>query len=361
MSHDYSVRDSSIMGDAHAYKVFDEDDNSIRVGIVREERQNKDDTTKYIVEVAYRGKQIPVSCVLLSRWGGAYNYEEFRIRPWVKKFPSNLLPPSSASTYDLRSGDVVVVAFLDGQSREGVILGGLRHSSRTEKTTPGNIEYISEFNGLETQIRTDGSYKVTFKGAAITEALLEVPPAGQPIAEPQYNPLTSGSFYGFDSDGSYVVSDGDQYVKITKSLTSGSIVMVSGKNRIDMGGNPAIGAIGLTTDNLAVAASMKANIKANLAINAETLQMSLKATQMAIGSDAFELFDGLGQLIDALGSLIVTSPVGTCTPLMAAPTWAAQVIPLKVKIGLMKMSLQSADAPEDSDEGDVDLGDDVGS
>jgi len=178
---DYSVRDSSVLQDPDVFRVFDGKDCAIRVGIVREERQDSNQHTRYIVEVASGGRQIPVSCVMMTRFGGAYNFEEFRVRPWVRKFPTALLPESSASKYELRSGDVVLVAYLEGQSREGVILGGLNHPARKEKTTPGNIEYISMFNGLETQIRKDGSYKVTFKGAPITETVLELPPSGSPI------------------------------------------------------------------------------------------------------------------------------------------------------------------------------------
>jgi hypothetical protein len=358
---DYSVRDSSVLPDPHAMKVYDESDANIRVGIVREERTVSDETTRYIVEVAYQGRQIPVSCVLLSRWGGAYNYEEYRVRPWVKNFPANLLAPASASKYELRSGDVVLVAFLDGQSREGVILGGLRHNARKEKTTPGNIEYISEFNGLETQIRTDGSYKVTFKGAPVTEALLAIPPAGQPVPDAAYNPLVAGSFYGFDAEGSYIVSDGTQFMKIKKGAVDRGFILESGQNRIDMSGNLLKGKLGIKTDELVLEASLKASIKATAALNASAIQVSIRGTQMAIGSDQFELFDGLVKLIDGLGGLIVTSPVGTCTPLMAAPTWATAILPLKIKIQTMVMGLQDPDSFEESDAGETELANDIGS
>lgn len=357
---DYSVRDSSVLQDDRSFKVYDESDSNIRIGIVREERIIGDKSTRYIVEVVYQGRQIPISCVLLTKWGGAHNYEEYRVRPWQKKFPSGALTPSSASTYDLRSGDVVAVAFLDGQSREGVILGGLKHNARKEKTTPGNIEYISVFNGLETQIRTDGSYKVTFKGTAVNNALLEIPPAGQPVPEPQYNPLISGSFYGFAADGSYMVSDGDQFIKMKKGSTDRILVFESGQNRIDMSGNLISGKMGFKTDKFTIEA-MQASIKATTKFTAQALQVSIKGTQLAIGSDQFELFEGLGKLIDALGGLIVTSPVGTCTPLMAAPTWASDVLPLKIKIAAMTGSLADAEAFEASDQGDTELSEDIGS
>lgn len=357
---DYSVRDSSIVQDPHAFAVFDDKDTSLRVGIVREERTIKDGSTRYIVEVTSGGRQIPVSCTILTRFGGAHNFEEYRVRSWVKNFSTGVLPASSASQYSLRSGDVVLVAYLEGQSREGVILGGLKHPARPEVTKKGNIEYISVFNGLETQIRNDGSYKITFKGTPVNDALLGLPPAGQEVPGAAYDPISSGSYFGFDSSGSYVVStSSSQFLKIKKDLLHDCMVIVSGNNRIDLGGNVAQGKMGLKTDKLIVA-NNQFSVRTLADIKTESLQLSMKATQMAIGSDQFELFDGLIKLIDALGTLVVTSPFGTCTPLMAAPTWAAQVVPLKVLIQTMKMSLKAADSFEASDEGDITLGGNVG-
>ena len=356
---DYSVRDSSIYQDPYTHKAFNEYDHSIRIGMVREEITLSDGTTKYLVEVASGGRQIPVSCFLLTKWGGVYNFEEYRVRPWVRKFPTGFLPPASAGLYEYRAGDVVLVAYMEGQGREGVILGGLKHPARDEITKSGNIEYISRFNGLETQIRKDGSYKVEFKGTPISEVGLELPPTGAALPEPVYNPLIAGSYYGFDKDGSYVVSDGDQFIKIIKKKLSGSIVIVSGNNRIDLGGNPILADMGITTDKMAID-SLSFSLKATKNITAKALQVSIKGTQMAIGSDQFELFDGLIKLIDGLGTLTVTSPVGTCTPLMAAPTWAAQILPLRIMIQTMVTSLASPDSPVKHSEGDITIGSDVG-
>jgi hypothetical protein len=139
------------------------------------------------------------------------------------------------------------------------------------------------------------------------------------------------------------------------------MVVSSGKNRIDFGGNLAQGSLGLTTDSFAIAATTNASIKATVAVKVETLQASIKATQIAIGNSTFELFQGLSDLIDALGTLVVMSPVGTCTPLMAAPTWTAQIVPLKLKISTLITSLASADDVTKVDEGDISLGADVGS
>lgn len=355
---DYCVRDSSILPDYRSLAVLDSKDSCVRIGIVRQENKLVGDIDGYLVEVQLDGRQIPVICQQLVKFGGPHNFEEFKYRPWSRKVPSTANSPLSASTYDLRSGDVVLVAFINGKSREGVILGALQHPSRKVILKSDQIEYASRYNGLETQIRKDGSYRVVFNGLPLNDTLLDAPP-GVPLIEAKFNPLTSGSFFGFDSDGSYIASDGSQYLKMKKSIASGSIVLVSGKNRIDLGGNKALGTMGLKTDSL-VTDSKKTSIKSALSYKVETLSASIKATKMAIGSSQFELFDGLSQLIDAIGSIVITSPTGTCAPIQTSPQWVSKIIPLQIKIKSMIGSLESADSLSPSDEGDVSLGDSVG-
>jgi len=342
---DYIVRDSSVLPDVDARVLVEHRDPSIRIGIVREERETSDGGILYIVEVLVNGKQVPVGCVPMTRFGGAHNFEEYSLRPWLNGFPSGLLLPASADQYKGRAGDVVVVAYLNGQSREGVILGGLSHNGRKPVLKKGKIAYLSEFNGLETSITDDGSYKVTFKGYAPTnDAALKIPPFGSDVPAPLYNPLTGGSYFGFSNNGSFVASDGSQLMKIHKNIATGSIILKSGSSQIELGGNPALGNFSVKTGKVVMESTTTASIKSTVGLALQSLQVSIKGTQIAIGSDQFELIDGLIQLIDALGSLIVTSPVGTCTPLMAAPTWAAKVLPLKIKMTLVKGSLKDADS-----------------
>jgi hypothetical protein len=334
---DYSVKDSSLFKNPYGLAEFKRSDNTLRVGMVREKREVNDGTTRYLVEVFIGGNQVPVSCRLMTKWGGPYNYEEYTIRGWAKLAPPGAMLPTTASTYDLRSGDQVIVGFLNGSSREGVILGGLKHESRDEELAD-DIEYISVFNGLETKIDAEGAYTVTFQGTPINETVLDATP-GSPIAPPQYNPLTSGSFFGFDNAGSFEVSDGDQSIKITKDAVSGMIEIVSGKNTITMAGTAAQGEMTIATDAMTID-TMETAITALTTFSVEATQsVAIKGTQVAIGNDSIELVDAIIQLIDAFGGLVVTSPVGSCTPLMSAPTWAAQVVPLQIQLNTLKGSL----------------------
>lgn len=341
---DYIVRDSSLLPDMQSVKTMQSSDSSIRIGIVREEKVLANSII-YMVEVLVNGKQVPVSCTVMTKWGGAHNYEEQTLRPWLNGFPSGMLLPASAGHYKGRSGDVVLVAYLNGQSREGVILGGISHPARKPKLKGKSIAYISEFNGLEKSITNDGSYKVTFKGYASTnDTALKIPPNGAEIPPPVYNPATGGSYYGFNSKGSFIASDGKQFLKIHKDASNGSIILKSGSVQMELGGNSSSGVFSVQANKSIMDFKTSVSIKSKTNLALQSSQVSVKGTKVAIGSDQFELFDGLVKLIDALGSLVVTSPVGTCTPLMSAPTWTSQVIPLKTKISALKGSLKDADS-----------------
>ena len=335
---DYSVKDSSISWNDSSYSLHNRKDDSLRIGIVREVRENSENHSQYVVEVFIDGNQVPVSCQLMTRFGGVYNFEEYNIRPWARKAKSSVMLPSTMSTYDLRSGDMVIVGFIAGTAREGVILGGLKHEARTAELGD-DIEYLSRFNGLETKIDVEGAYTVTFLGAPINEVGLDVP--GVPILDPKYNPLTTGSFFGFDSTGGFSIDNTkDVSLAITKTKTGGVMTITSGKSTLVMdGSSPAQSTTTLTTDVLTIEASMDTIINSKASLKVETLQMSLKGTQVAIGNDTIELIDGIIQLIDSIGQVTVTSPVGTCTPIMASPQWASGVIPLKVKLSTLKGSL----------------------
>lgn len=334
---DYSTGDSSIRWDPNAYKSHSAKDDSLRVGMVRETREVSDGTIRYIVEVYISGNQVPVSCQLMTKFGGVYNFEDYRVRPWGKRVSSGSLPPTTASTYDLRSGDMVIVGFVNGKSKEGVILGGLKHEARKSELGE-DIEYLSRFNGFETKIDTEGSYTLTFNGIPTNEQLLDVP--GTPIVDPIYNPLVAGTFMTFSSDGGFQVDNGNGVgIQITKDAISGTMTITSGSSTIELAGNPALGEMNIETGNLNIAAQKSTEIDSTIGFKVKTLQMSLKGTQIAIGNDTIELIDGLIQLIDGIGQVTVTSPVGTCTPIAASPQWLSTVIPIQIKLQTLKGSL----------------------
>ena len=206
-------------------------DPYIRTGVVRRQlayTSNIGETsTRYSVDVNNHGKEIPVTCSIMSRFGGPFNYEEWSDLVWDGGKDKN-----SASNYIFRAGDVVLVALINGQPNDGVILGCLKHPARKEKIARDkSTAYISEFNGIETSINKDGEFKQVFKGTPTNLSKLTGPCSGTKIPEPIYDEKISGSYYSWSKDGSYMLSDNakenPQIVKIDKP--NGKITITSGK------------------------------------------------------------------------------------------------------------------------------------
>jgi hypothetical protein len=354
MINDYIVKDSSLLPSLDAFSVYSASDCAIRVGMVRSLKEEKDDTIRYVVDVFYRGKQMPILCTMMTKINGAHNYEEYNLRPWNKTGAP--IPTSAAtSTYDLRAGDIVLVAFLDGQGREGVILGGVTHPSRPPRIQEDE-DYVSEVNGVKTVIKKDGSYKIEFQGKPVNSVQLDIPPAGQPTPPPVYNPLIAGSRMGFKKGGSFFVKSGTQYISLKKGLLGGETILSNGSNNITLTHGTSLDEIGISNlGNVSLSAAQAIDLRSLLVLRAQALETSIYSPQVAIGTPAFELIDGLIQILEGLGDLTITSPVGTCTPFNLAPQWAAKILPLLTLMKTMKVDLEETKEAAASSDDDLDI------
>lgn len=218
MSGDKIINDSSIWRSKESYKSAMSKDLQIKIGQIRAvlPAEGKDDTSlAYRVDVLDAGVFTQVICVPMVKFGGIYNFEETTYRPYT---PDNKAP--TGGRFSLKAGDMVVVGFLGGDSKEGVILGSLRHPGRAETLVheKDNIAYISVFNGIETKINNDGEFTQTFKGQPKNLAKLKSPPNGQPIAKPEYDEKIGTSFYKWDKTGSFTLSDNAQEKPITLKI-----------------------------------------------------------------------------------------------------------------------------------------------
>jgi phage gp45-like len=245
----YSVKDSSIWRDRDSYKLLNNKDCAVRVGVIREEVYIESlAQTKYIVEVWHNGNIAIVSCVRTCRFGGIYNYEEFSNRGFFAG------QDTSSSMRSLLAGEHVLVAYLNGDSREGVIIASINHSGREESikskigaARKNNVEflnrdadfaptkYASEFNGVETLINSRGEYRVTFKGQPTNLAKLNEATKGDRIEVPKYDEEIGSSYCEFDKTGSYFITDNSkdgavQSIKIDKP--NGKIIIVSGNTSL---------------------------------------------------------------------------------------------------------------------------------
>lgn len=240
----YTVKDSSVFQDPESYGLYNNTENRVMVGTVREELFDDDTAqTRYLVDAWLSGTVVTIICSNCTRFGGAYNYEEFTRQAY--KMDDSKVPTS----HSIIPGDHVLVAFLGGDAREGVILSGYKHPGRKEvidlskdsagaqflnrETKVNATKYASEFNGVEKMINADGEYRVTFKGQPTNLAKLSAI-GDKAIPAPQYDASVGSSYYEFDKTGSYFITDNakenPQSIKIDKQ--NGKIVITSGKTSL---------------------------------------------------------------------------------------------------------------------------------
>lgn len=244
---DYIIRDSSIWEDPRSTSLLYGKDCAVRIGVVRDEVfVTTEGKTRYAVEVWDNGRNIPIACIRTSRFGGIYNYEEYTHRGFT---PGT---SDASAVRSLEPGDHVIVAYLGGQAREGVILGSINHTGRKEvinnpeqkaknevsefvnRAGPTTVRYISEFNGIETAINASGEHRITFKGQPTNLDKLKEAPNGSDIPNAVYDKKVGSSYYEFDKTGSWYLNDnaenGLQSIKVDKP--NGKIEIVSGKTSL---------------------------------------------------------------------------------------------------------------------------------
>lgn len=314
---DNIVKDSSIWRDPFSFQKHNESDARVKIGLVRAAQFNKiRGEITYIVEVQDQGDKLFIPCRQLRRFGGVFNYEDYTLQTY--KFDPK---KDSIPAFDTKAGDMVLVCYLNGDSREGMILGGLVHTARESTLQPADgPQYLSQFNGIVTNINKDGELTVTFRGIPTNIDKLSLTPTAE-LPDPTFNDSVGTSYYKFDKTGSWTVSDNatsnPQNIKIDKTagtttITSGKIILKMTKGSEDTQ---------LKTKTLVINAdtSMNTNTKDWATIASATAK--IKSPKIAFGTDGTELLDQITKLIDAIGKLTAISPVGPCAALKSAPQW----------------------------------------
>ena len=332
---DRIVKDSSIWIDESAQRLMYTKDTAVRIGMVKEVKTvGKLNERAYVVEVFERGNYMPVMCTQLVKFGGIYNYEEFSDRGYEPNRTD-----TARGVYAVSPGDTVLVVYVNGDSREGVIIGSLRHEGRKPVIGPKDgIAYVSEFNGINTQINNDGEYTFTFKGQPKNIAKLNDPVSGKPIPAPDYDKEVGTTYYKFDKTGGWTISDNatkdPQSIKTDKK--SGKIIVTSGKIVLTMDKNSET--TSLQTKNTTITSTEKITGKTKQWEMDATTHTKIRSPKIAIGSGGVELLDKITKLVDMLGNLTIISPVGPCALMKASPQWG-QVEEVKAAINSIKGSL----------------------
>ncbi len=322
------VKDSSIWQNPSDFREVNKSDPMLRIGVVkRAANDEKTGELRYLVEVQNHNDKIELNCKMLRRFGGVYNYEDYILRGY--KFNDQ---PDPVTAFEAKAGDAVLVSQLNGQGREGIILGAINHAARstTIKTTDGP-QYMSEFNGIQTNINKDGEYTVTFRGQPTNlKGLLDSPSKKIPAAT--YDTKVGTSFFKVDKTGSWELSDNansnKQFLRIDKP--AGTIQLVAGK--ISLKFTKASELVNLKCKTTDVVSDDKISMKTKEFLIDSSTRAYIKTPKVAIGKEGVELLDQLAKLVDALGKVQPISPIGPCTPLFTAPNWAGvEAVKAKIK------------------------------
>ncbi len=330
------VKDSSIYSSGDSFSSFKKRDAKIRVGQVRDVTFNViNNEPLYTVEVLDNNDRIPVPCRQMRSLGGVFNYEENILRSYNADPNKDETP-----AYTNKAGDLVVIAYLNGDAREGIILGGITHPaiSETALDPAEGPQYYKVFNGVETVINTDGEMTVTFKGQPTNLAKLQDLPNDDPVPDPEYDLAIGGTNYKFEKDGSWNLTDNaqelPQSIRVDKPngkivVTSGAITLTMTKEgeRIDIKSKE----FSVVSDNTWSTKTKDWKVEASATAK-------LKSPKVAIGTDGTELLDEIVKLIEALGAQTIITPVGPAAPVQASPQWS-QVEQVKSAINKIKGTL----------------------
>jgi hypothetical protein len=321
------VKDSTIWRHETDQKAIMRKDPYLRLGIVK--RIYRDSVTtdiRYLVEMRDMNDAIEVNCRLLRRLGGAFNYEDTILHGY--KISDQ---PDATTDFKAKAGDTVLVAFLNGEAREAIILGGVSHPARASTLAiDKGPQYLSEFNGVENSINDNGEFTVTFKGIPTNIAVLDKAPSAK-LPAPTYDTAVGTTFMKFDKTGSWEISDNAksdlQRIRIDKP--NGQILVNAGQVSLKI--TKSSQDVALKTKTLEITADTSITEKTTDWATTASATAKIKSPKVAFGTDGIELLDQLAQLVDAIGMLTAISPVGPCSPLTAAPQWSG-VDAIKAKI-----------------------------
>jgi hypothetical protein len=213
------IKDSSIWSDPHNMATMNRLDGMIRIGIVKGAfNDTATGELRYLVEIQNNSKKINMNCRMMRRFGGVYNYEDYIDRGYKTNDS-----PDPVSGFDAKAGDAVLVGQLNGQGREGIIIGGLTHAARTTTIQAADgPQYDAEFNGIHTNINIDGEWTLTFKGQPTNLSMLDNTPSAA-IPPPTYDTTIGGSFMKLDKTGSWTATCGDISLTLDKPSKTATV------------------------------------------------------------------------------------------------------------------------------------------
>lgn len=272
--------------------------------------------------------------------GGDINYSER-----VLKAASKPIELSKGTPMSQNDGDIVYVAFINGDPLVPIIIGNGTQFLDRDQTGAKKEEsprYNWEYNGIQHFISNEGEYTIIRKGGILDEISSTFTPGEGKASLISLD--KKGSIFLMSNDGSYISLNAD---KGEMSLTQkdGNMIGLT-SDEITLSHKTGKSMINITEDAVQVTSDSDMKLQANTyAVNAGSITMSIAegTGKVAIGNGVAEVLDLINQILGALDTLITGMQTEIHTGNLGFPTSpplnAAVYASVKIQLTLVKTLL----------------------
>ena len=179
-------------------------------------------------------------CKVLSLFGGAADFTDWTYRQSTL-VGSNQSGSTNGPSKSVDNGSTVALVCVNGDVRQGVIIGGLKHAnlSNNANFTPtfdAGTHLNFEFNGVVIQINDSGEFSLTFNGKTNADNTLDS----------SADASNSGSNINFTKDGSIILQTPSNDQSVTLDNTSKEMTLDADKAfNVNANGNAVIKTAGI--------------------------------------------------------------------------------------------------------------------
>jgi hypothetical protein len=249
------------------------------------------------------------NCIGSQGFGAIADFLEFTLRPKTNQTSTGF------PAFKGQDGAIVLIQCLDNIGDKGYVVGTLIHPDRPTTITSTDPQLSGEYNGINVQIASDGSFTFTFKGA--TDSSGSVIDSSQKPTTCQIQ--NDGSLNITTAAGSMCEMTNDGSIKLL-SNNGNTVILDDGANEISI--NQKDGSIvDLTSSGVKITDPTGG-------------ELNINSGMVALGNSTAELLDLFNQLLQALSTLLTSLSTSAVTagPFPVAPPLAVATAPAIVTI-----------------------------
>jgi hypothetical protein len=249
-------------------------------------------------------KVIYPRCTVMSLFGGTADFIDFTYRLSTTNASGQAQATSSGAGANIDYGSAVGILCVNGDVRQGYIIGGLKHLGlpQNDNFTPtedAGVHLNFEFNGIVGQINDDGELTITFNGATQADGTLD----------PSADESNSGSNIKWSQDGSIAITSPSGNQSITQDNTSSQTTITADSQcNINSSGNVVIKSTGVLTGE---------------ATDNTLLGTSFREAQTVMDTSLSANFNALSGLIASAAVSLATAGASFAVAAVAGPALAS--------------------------------------